>query len=144
MIDDFDDFLDELQENIFKDRMKSSSEEVIEHFTKPKNIGRMTDPDGAAIKKGQCGDTMEMYIIVEKEKITNARFFTDGCSNTAACGSVLTELAKGQTIKDALKISPADIIDKLGESLEGSFHCAILAVNTFHEAIADYLLKKEM
>ena len=76
------------------------------------------------------------------QKISNILFYTDGCGITTTCGSLTTELVKGQTVKDALKVSPVDIIDKLGESLEGSFHCAILAVSTLHNAIADYLLKK--
>lgn len=137
----FDDFLDELQENILRDEVKSLPEELVEHFTKPKNFGRMNDPDGGAIVRGQCGDTMEMYIIIEEEKISNVLFYTDGCGITAACGSLITELAKGQTIKNALRISPADVIEKFGDSLESSFHCAILAVITLHKAIADYFLR---
>jgi nitrogen fixation NifU-like protein len=144
MDENFDDFLDELQENILRDEIKSLPEGIVEHFTQPKNIGRMTDPDGAAIVRGQCGDTMEMYVVVEEGKISNILFYTDGCGITAACGSLTTELAKGQAINDALRISPADIIEKFGDSLEGSFHCAILAVITLHNALADYLLKNGM
>ena len=121
---------------------KTSSEEIIEHFTQPKNFGRMTDPDGAALAKGQCGDTMEMYMKITGEKISDALFYTDGCKITAACGSVATELVKGQTINDALKLSPADVIDKLHDFLGSNVHCAILAVTTLHKALADYLLKR--
>jgi nitrogen fixation NifU-like protein len=116
--------------------------QVIEHFTQPKNFGRMTDPDGAAMVKGQCGDTMEMYLKIKDEKISEILFFTDGCGVTVACGSITTELVKGQSINDALRISPADVVDKLHNFLGSNFHCAILAVTTLHKALADYLLKK--
>jgi nitrogen fixation NifU-like protein len=120
---------------------KNISEQARGHIVDPKNIGRMNDPDGAAFVKGQCGDTMEMYLVIEKEVIKDVLFTTDGCGITTACGSVVTELVKGKKIKEALRISPASVIDILGDYLGADPHCAILAVTTFHKALADYLLK---
>jgi len=129
---------------MLEDKKKKYPEQAIEHFVQPKNVGRMTDPDGAAIVKGRCGDTMEMYLTIEDEKISEILFFTDGCRVTAVCGSVATELAKGQSINDVLRISPADVIDKLHDLLGSNSHCAILAVTTLHKALADYMLKKQL
>ena len=120
---------------------KIKAEQAMEHIVKPKNIGRMNDPDGAAMVKGQCGDTMEMYLVIEQEKIKEILFATDGCGITTACGSVVTELVKGKEITEALRISPASVIDILGDYLGADPHCAILAVITFHKALADYLLR---
>ena len=129
---------------MIENEKKAYSKQIIEHFTQPKNVGRMTDPDGSAIVKGQCGDTMEMYLIIKDENISEILFYTDGCRITIICGSVTTELAKGRTIEDALRISPADVIDKLHDFLGSNFHCAILAVTTLYKALADYLLKREL
>jgi nitrogen fixation NifU-like protein len=120
---------------------KIKTKQAMEHIAKPKNTGRMNDPDGAAMVKGQCGDTMEMYLVIENEKIKEILFTTDGCGITTACGSVVTELAKGKKISEALRISPANVIDILGDFLGTDPHCAILAVITFYKALADYLLK---
>lgn len=124
-----------------KNNKTKHSEKAMKHLTKPGNIGRLNDPDGSAFIKGQCGDTMEMYLVIENETIKDALFATDGCGITTACGSVVTELAKGKIIAEALRISPASVIDILGDYLGPDPHCAILAVITFHKALADYLLK---
>ena len=137
----FEKMLENLQESINEDAKKIYSQKTIEYFIQPKNLGRMNDPDATAIVKGSCGDTMEFYLLLKDERISEILFFTDGCGTTIACGSVVTEIAKGKSIKKALKISPADVIDKLGGLPEESIHCAILAVITLYQAIADYLLK---
>ncbi len=121
---------------------KISSEKIVEHFSQPKNFGKIAKPDGAALVKGQCGDTMEMHIKITDGKISEVLFYTDGCRITTACGSIATEMVKGQTINNALKLSPADVIDKLHDFLGSNVHCAILAVTTLHKALADYLLKR--
>ena len=68
---------------------------------------------------------------------------TDGCGVTLACGSALTELVRGKSIQDALKIAPHGLMDDLGGLPKDGIHCAILSVGTLHKAIADYLLKTE-
>ena len=79
---------------------------------------------------------------IRNNKIYDASFSTNGCGPTIACGSTVTELVKGKSIEDALKLSPASIIDALDGLPEDNIHCAILAVNTLHKAIADYSLRK--
>lgn len=109
----------------------------------PNNMGRMNDPDGSAWTKGQCGDTMEMYLVIKDDQITEARFHTDGCTASRACGSTAARLAESRTLKDVLRLSPADVLDVWADLPQGNIHCAILAVGTLHKAVADYLLRKQ-
>ena len=108
---------------------------------RPENMGRMESPDGSASIKGLCGDTMEIYLSIHKQKITDARFLTDGCSTSLDAGSVAASLAVGKTFYEVLRLSPADVIDKWADISQGDVHCAILAINTLHKALADYLLR---
>ena len=142
MSKDFDHLVNKLQKCVIRDAGKIYSEQVIKQFTHPQNVGRMNDPDGAAAIKGPCGDTVEIYLIIKNDEITESLFFTDGCAATIACGSITTQLVKGKTINEVLKISPADIIEELGELPGENLHCAILTVSTLHKAVADYLLRK--
>jgi nitrogen fixation NifU-like protein len=109
----------------------------------PDNMGRLNDPDGAAFIKGICGDSMEMYLVIKDNAVADARFFTDGCNASRACGSAAARLAKGKTLKEVLRLSPADVLDAWGELPEGNVHCAILAVSTLHKALADYLIRTQ-
>ncbi|MFH0921335.1 MAG: iron-sulfur cluster assembly scaffold protein [Fibrobacterota bacterium] len=107
----------------------------------PSNMGRMNDPDVAAQVTGQCGDSMEMYLVIKDEIVTDSRFFTDGCNVSRICGSAAARLAKDKSLKEILRLSPADVIDSLKELPDNNIHCAILAVATLHKALADFLLR---
>lgn len=132
-------------EELIKQTMrKIYSEAVIEHSMNPRNLGELEDAAGFARVTGPCGDTMQMWLKVKDETISNASFMTDGCSTTLASGSMVTELAKGKSIAEAHKISQENILNALGGLPEESQHCALLATNTLKEAIRDYLaIKKE-
>jgi nitrogen fixation NifU-like protein len=110
---------------------------------KPDNMNRMNDPDGSALVKGLCGDTMEMYLVIEHGRIARSSFHTDGCSSSIACGSAAARLAGGKMLDEALRLSPADVIDDVGDLPIASAHCAILAIMALHKALADYLLRFE-
>lgn len=110
----------------------------------PENMGRLNNPDGSAWIKGLCGDTIEMYLIIEDDKITQALFHTDGCNASRACGSAAASLALGKTLKGVLRLSPADILDLWADIPQGNVHCAILAISTLHKAVADYLLRTQL
>lgn len=86
---------------------------------------------------------MEMYLVIDNDTILESTFFTDGCNSSRFCGATAARLAKGKSLKDVLRLSPADVIDALGEILGGNVHCAILAVSKLHRALADYLLKTQ-
>ncbi|MBN1898186.1 MAG: iron-sulfur cluster assembly scaffold protein, partial [Spirochaetes bacterium] len=105
------------------------SKKTIRYSKRPLNLGRMNDPDGSAYIRGLCGDTMEIYLLIKDDVVTGVNFFTDGCGVTLACGSAITEMAKGKNIYDLVKLSPQDIIDNLGGLPREGIHCAILSVN---------------
>jgi len=131
-----------LQELIKNDLRKIYSEIVIEHATNPKNFGNMEDADGFASMTSSCGDTMEIWLKIKNDIIIGAAFMTDGCGTTIASGSMVTEISKCKSIKEALKISQQDVMDALGGLPEGSQHCALLAASTLKEAISEYMAVK--
>jgi nitrogen fixation NifU-like protein len=142
MSNDFEKRVNGLQESIMEDARKIYSEKVIERWLNPRNSGKVRDADGFAKIKGPCGDTMQISLKIKETQIVDIRFLTDGCASSIAAGSMATELAKGQDIEDAMKISQQMILDALDGLPEESVHCALLASNTLKEAIKDYLNSK--
>lgn len=121
------------------------SKKVIEHFSSPHNYGRMKNPDGIG-KVGNliCGDVMYLYIKVAKnEVIKDISFETFGCVAAISTSSVITDLAKGKTIKEALKINNKKVIESLGSLPPIKIHCSLLAADALVEAIYDYLSKNK-
>jgi nitrogen fixation NifU-like protein len=102
----------------------------------------MNDPTSSAHIKGPCGDEMEFYLVIENNKITDIKYFTQGCDTTKACAAMAAKLAYGKDIDEALSISAGDVIERLKNLLEDNLHCSILAVSTLYRAIADYLLRR--
>ena len=142
---DFDKVIEELQASIIEEARKIYPEKVIESWLEPKNTGKMDNPDGFARITGPCGDTTEISLNVRDGIIIDAKFMTDGCASTIACGSICAELAKGKNIKDALSISQEVILENLGGLPKEDVHCALLASNTLQQAIRNYQkLKREL
>ena len=131
---------EELEQQIMAEMRRVYSEKVIDHAMNPRNVGSMPDAEGFAAVTGPCGDTMEIWLEVKNGRISNATFWTDGCGATIAAGSMVTELARGQSIAEAQRISQKDILDALGGLPDEDLHCALLASNTLREAIRDYLI----
>jgi nitrogen fixation NifU-like protein len=138
MTNDFDRFVDDLQQQIIEQARAVYSDKVVEAFYNPRNLGRMPEPDACGIVHGWCGDTMEIYLRLNGERIEQASFTTDGCGPTVACGSTLTTMAQGLSLQEAGGIKPEDLLDALGGLPEESVHCAELVVNTLREAIAGW------
>ena len=119
------------------------SETVMEHFTSPQNVGRMPDADGVGtIGEPGCGDNCVIFIKVREDTIHDICFLIFGCGAAIACGSMTTVLAKGKTIRAALKISEQDIIDALDGLPEVKQHCSNLGVAALRAAIQDYWVKQ--
>ncbi len=131
--------LDDLQALIMGDARKVYSDTVIDHAMNPRNVGDMPDADGFARVTGPCGDTLEVWLRVKNGTITGANFMTDGCGTSIASGSMVTELARGKSLREAQRIGQRDVLDALGGLPEESQHCALLAASTLREAIRDYL-----
>jgi len=120
------------------------SEKVMEHFKNPKNVGEIPDADGIGnVGNPICGDIMRLYIKVKDGKILDAKFKTFGCGAAIATSSMITELVKGKTIDEALKISNSAVAEALGGLPKIKMHCSVLAEEALKSAIDDYLKKKK-
>ncbi len=119
------------------------SEKVMQHFKKPQNMGEIPDADGVgSVGNPTCGDLMTMYIKVKDNRIEDVKFKTYGCGAAIATSSMTTELAKGKTIDEAMKISRASVADSLGGLPPVKMHCSNLAADALHAAIEDYQKKQ--
>jgi nitrogen fixation NifU-like protein len=140
MADEFD----ELEKEIMETMRKIYSETVIDHAMNPRNAGKIPNPDGFGSTTSACGETMEIRFKAKGGKITDAAFWTNGCSTTVACGSMASELIKGEDVAQALAISQNDILEALGGLPEGNHHCALLTANAVKAAVLDYIaIRKE-
>jgi nitrogen fixation protein NifU and related proteins len=120
------------------------SEKVMEHFKNPKNVGEIPDADGIGnVGNPVCGDIMRLYIKVVDGKIADAKFKTFGCGAAIATSSMVTELVKGKTIEEALKVSNSAVAEALGGLPKIKMHCSVLAEEALKSAIDDYLKKKK-
>ncbi|MBM4464136.1 MAG: iron-sulfur cluster assembly scaffold protein [Chloroflexi bacterium] len=135
---DFERMVTELQRQIIEQARALYSAKVIEEFYNPKNLGRMSAPDARGSVHGWCGDTMEIYLRLNEDRIKEATFMTDGCGPTVACGSMLTTMVTEISLEEASEIKPEDLIAALDGLPEESLHCAELAVSTLREAIANW------
>lgn len=116
---------------------------VMEHFISPQNIGHMFDADGVGrVGEPGCGDNCVIFIKIQEEVIDDIRVLIFGCGAAIACASMTTVLAKGCSIRNALKISQLNIIDALDGLPETKQHCSNLAVGALQAAIGDYLRKQ--
>jgi nitrogen fixation protein NifU and related proteins len=116
---------------------------VMSHFKSPKNMGEMPDADGVGeVGNPSCGDVMKVFIKVKDDRIADIKFQTFGCVAAVATSSMVTELAKGKTLDEAMKITRADVADKLGGLPPIKMHCSNLAADALHAAIQDYRKKK--
>ena len=120
------------------------SEKVMEHFRNPRNVGDMENPDGIGhVGNPVCGDIMELYIKVKDDIITDAKFKTFGCGAAIATSSMVTELVKGKSISEALKISNRAVAEALGGLPPIKMHCSVLAEEALKSAIEDYRSKHQ-
>ena len=123
------------------------SEQVMEHFRNPRNVGEIENPDGIGhVGNPVCGDIMELYIKVNGGVIVDAKFKTFGCGAAIATSSMVTELVKGKSLGEALKISNRAVAEALGGLPPIKMHCSVLAEEALKSAIDDYLnnAKKEV
>jgi nitrogen fixation NifU-like protein len=118
------------------------TEKVMEHFMNPKNVGEIEDASGiGTVGNARCGDIMKVYLKIEDGIIKDAKFKTFGCGAAVATSSVATELVKGKTIGEALKITNKKVMDELGGLPTVKVHCSLLAEESLHAALWDYAQK---
>lgn len=115
---------------------------VMEHFANPRNVGEIEDADGIGkVGNPVCGDIMNMYIKVRDNIITDVKFKTFGCGAAIATSSMATEMIKGKTIEEALKVTNEAVAQALGGLPKVKMHCSVLAEQAVRNAIDDYLRK---
>ena len=116
----------------------SYSARLIAESSNPSNMGRMPDPDAYGIIHGCCGDTMEIYLRLNGDRIEEATFTTDGRESAIACASVLTKTVRGLSLGEAGKIRPEDLVAALDGLPAAKVHCAKLTLNTLRQAVDNW------
>ena len=115
---------------------------VLNHFENPRNVGEICNADGVGIYMSDfCGDITKFWIKIEKKRVLDVKYRTQGCAAAIACGSILSELAKNKTVDEVLKITKNDIVSALNGLPEQKIHCSVLADDALKQAIGDYLSK---
>jgi nitrogen fixation NifU-like protein len=120
------------------------SEKVMEHFMNPRNVGEIEHPDGIGeVGNPVCGDMMTFYIKVKDNRLDDVKFMTFGCGAAIAVSSMVSEMAKGLTLEEAMKITPKSVADELEGLPKQKFHCSNLGAQALHKAIEDYQSKQK-
>ena len=115
------------------------SEKVMDHFTNPRNLGKMDDADGVGeVGNAKCGDIMKIYIKVENDVIVDVKFNTFGCGSAIASSSMTTEMIKGKPISQALELSNKAVVEALDGLPAHKLHCSVLAEEAVRAAVKDY------
>ena len=115
------------------------SEKVMDHFANPRNVGELPDANGIGeVGNSRCGDIMKMYIKVENNIIVDVSFKTFGCGAAIATSSMATELIKGKSIDDALKLTNKAVMEALDGLPQVKVHCSVLAEQAIKAALSDY------
>ncbi len=119
--------------------MEPYNEKVIDHYTNPRNVGKIENASGVGeVGNPVCGDIMKMYLQIEDGIIKDVKFKTFGCGAAIASSSVTTEMIKGKTVEEALKLTNKDVINELGGLPPVKLHCSVLAEEAIRNAVADY------
>ena len=120
------------------------TQKVMEHFKNPRNMGEISDADGVGtVGNPVCGDLMTIYIKVKDDRLEDIKFKTFGCGSAIATSSMITELAKGKTLEEGLKITRGNVADELGGLPPVKMHCSNLAADALHAAIEDYYKREK-
>ncbi len=121
------------------------SEKVMDHFMHPRNVGEIENPDGVGeVGNPVCGDMMTFYIKVKDNKLEDIKFKTFGCGAAIAVSSMVSEMAMGKTLDEALTITPKSVADELEGLPKQKFHCSNLGAQALHKAIDDYYAKQKV
>ena len=115
------------------------NETLIDHFTHPRNVGEIENPDAMAmVGDPTCGDHIRVYIKVDGGKLSDFKFLVQGCPGAISTSSIATELAIGKTLEEALKLTDNDVIEAAGGIPARKAHCSLLAIKGLHQAILNY------
>ncbi len=143
MGNNFDDFAQALQEQIFEETKEDFGEVAYRRWRNMLYMEAMDEPDGYAKVRGGCGDAIEIFLKFENERVNKASFQTDGCGASAVCGSFAAEMSLGKTPEELLDLRGENILKKLVKFPEENEHCAFLAAASVHEAVNNYMSAKK-
>jgi nitrogen fixation protein NifU and related proteins len=120
------------------------SDIVMDHFKNPRNVGQIENPDGIGeVGNPICGDMMTITLRIKDNRIEDIKFNTFGCGAAIAVSSMVTKMAKGKTLEEALKISKDSVAENLGGLPKNKLHCSNLGADALHKAIMDYYARRE-
>lgn len=139
-MDKLDAFLDDLQERIFDEAREAYGQRGFDRWRNPRHHGKMGAPDAHGQVTGECGDTMQIYLKFENDRVTDASYLTNGCASSGIAGSFAAELAIGKNPDELAQISGEDVLKAIGRLPEEDRHCAFLAANTVLEALNSYMI----
>lgn len=120
------------------------SEIVMDHFANPRNMGDMEEPSAVGnVGNPACGDMMRLYLKIKDGVIVDAKFKTFGCGAAIASSSMLTEMLKGKTLKEAMEISNEEVVNALGGLPQAKIHCSVMAEEALKAAMNDFEAKEK-
>jgi nitrogen fixation protein NifU and related proteins len=131
--------MSEMRNGLMEALSQIYSKTTIDHIIHPRNNESLPNPDGFALCRSDCGESMKIWLRIQNDRVEDTGFWTDGCAATIACGSMATDLIKGKTALEALTVSARHIADALVDFPEGNFHCSELAALALRMALKDYL-----
>jgi nitrogen fixation NifU-like protein len=138
--DAFDKLVEELQSHAFADARAAYGEVGFQRWRNPRFHGPLADADASGGLKGGCGDTINIYLRFNDNRVAAASYTTDGCASSSLCGSFTAELAHGRSPEELLELEPDDVLNKIGTFPEGEKHCATLAIKALQEAVNNYMI----
>lgn len=136
---EFDALVNKIQGEVFAEAQNALGEKGFDRWRNPKFCGIIDNAHGHARIKGSCGDTMQMFLLVDGDRVQRVSYLTDGCSSSSIAGSFTAELAMGRSLTEVLDMTGADVLNEIGTFPEAEKHCAHLAVTTLHEAINSFM-----
>jgi len=137
-----DDFVRDLQDQISRETKEAYGEIAYQRWLNPLHMGSLKDPDGYAILRGVCGDTIQIFLNFENGRVKEASFQTNGCGSSIVCSSFAAEMALGKNPDELLEITGDDILEKLKVLPNDDQHCAFLAAETLQGALNEYMVRQ--
>jgi len=136
---DFDALVERIQGEVFAEARTALGDKGFERWRNPRFCGIMADADSHARLKGSCGDSVEIYLKADRQRVVAAQYVTDGCGASAVAASFTAELAIGKSFAEVLAMTGADVLAEVGVFPREEEHCAHLAVSTLQKALQEYL-----
>lgn len=142
MGDEFDAFVEKLQEQVFDEAKEAFGKTGFQRWRNPLYRRALENADAHARITGKCGDTMEIFLKFNDDCVTGASYMTDGCGASTVCGSFAAEIAHGKAPDELTEITGETILKKIGRFPKENEHCAFLAAETIQEALQKYMTRQ--